>query len=62
MKCPYCGMDNNRVYAHAGKSENSKWFELVERYNTESVVRRRRVCLSCDKKFVTVEVYDGKDK
>ena len=62
MKCPYCKSDNNKVYAHAGKGENSKWAELVKRYNTESVVRRYRLCLSCDKTFTTVEVYDGNEK
>lgn len=62
MKCPYCKSDNNRVYAHAGKGENSKWNELAQIYGTESVTRRYRKCLACGKRFSTVEVYDGNEK
>ena len=42
MKCPYCGEDNTQV--------------VDTRENEEGdTVRRRRRCLSCDKRFTTYE-------
>ncbi|MBN1502616.1 transcriptional repressor NrdR [Candidatus Woesearchaeota archaeon] len=42
MKCPYCGSSKSRV---------------LDKRNTEndSVIRRRRVCLSCQKRYTTYE-------
>lgn len=43
MKCPYCGIDNNRVYGHGVELEFS--------------YKRYRKCLSCGRNFKTYEYY-----
>ncbi|MFP4104607.1 MAG: transcriptional regulator NrdR [Phycisphaerae bacterium] len=42
MQCPFCGQDNDKV-VDSRSSEGGK------------VVRRRRECLSCDRRFTTYE-------
>ncbi len=42
MKCPYCGEDNDRVVDSRSMSEGA-------------IVRRRRECLICQKRFSTYE-------
>jgi len=42
MRCPFCGFDNSKVVDSRSKS-NGK------------IIRRRRECLSCNKRFTTKE-------
>ena len=42
MKCPYCGKDNNRVVDSRSTDDNS-------------LIRRRRICDACGKRFTTYE-------
>ncbi len=48
MKCPYCGYDETKV------------IETREVGDT-GVIRRRRACLSCEKRFTTYERVEGLD-
>ena len=45
MKCPYCGEDDTKVIDSRGQEDNS-------------VIRRRRLCESCGKRFTTYERID----
>lgn len=40
MKCPFCTFENSKV---------------VDKRDTENIIRRRRECLSCGKRFTTYE-------
>ena len=42
MKCPYCSADNDKVIDSRPADDNSS-------------IRRRRVCISCGKRFTTYE-------
>ncbi len=42
MKCPYCGEDNDKVVDSRSMSEGA-------------IVRRRRECIHCEKRFTTYE-------
>ena len=42
MKCPFCNHDNTRVIDSRPAEENNS-------------IRRRRVCLACERKFTTME-------
>ena len=45
MKCPFCGADNDRVVdTRAGENQ--------------SVIRRRRECLECRRRFTTYETVE----
>lgn len=48
MKCPKCGMNNERCVNSAVQQDNR--------------VYRQRLCLSCGNKFVTYEVYAPDNK
>lgn len=45
MKCPFCGVDDNKVVDSRSDAEGS-------------IIRRRRVCLNCQKRFTTHEQVD----
>lgn len=42
MKCPFCGLDNDKVLDSRAGDEGSS-------------IRRRRLCLECDRRFTTYE-------
>lgn len=42
MKCPFCGRDNDKVIDSRGGEDGS-------------AIRRRRMCLECDRRFTTYE-------
>ena len=42
MKCPFCGCEKTKI---------------VDSRNQKGKKRRRRVCLSCKRRFSTMEVY-----
>ena len=42
MRCPYCKHDNDRVIDSRGSEDGS-------------AIRRRRICLHCDRRFTTYE-------
>ena len=46
MKCPYCGHSESKVIDSRPADENSS-------------IRRRRVCLSCSKRFTTYETVES---
>ena len=43
MKCPYCGFDESKV---------------IDSRPTEESIRRRRECISCQKRFTTHEIVE----
>ena len=45
MRCPFCGEENTKVIDSRGQEDNS-------------VIRRRRLCESCGKRFTTYERID----
>lgn len=45
MKCPYCGFEESKVIDSRPTDENEK-------------IRRRRECMSCQKRFTTYEVVE----
>ncbi|MEW6105795.1 MAG: transcriptional regulator NrdR, partial [Bacillota bacterium] len=45
MKCPYCGHPDSRVVDSRATDEGS-------------AIRRRRECVSCERRFTTYEVVD----
>ncbi len=47
MRCPYCGNDSDRVVDSRSRNEGR-------------VIRRRRLCNICDKRFITVEEIEQK--
>ena len=48
MRCPYCGQDNDRVIDSRPSKNNT-------------IIRRRRECDSCTKRFTTYEVIEEMD-
>ena len=46
MKCPYCGFDESKVIDSRPTDEGSR-------------IRRRRECLSCQKRFTTYEIIES---
>ena len=60
MKCPYCGADGARVVSSISKanaSGNIKRSE-VERLSSEGdYIIRKRICMDCFEKFMTIERY-----
>jgi transcriptional repressor NrdR len=46
MKCPKCGIDDDKVLDSRGAREGA-------------AIRRRRECLSCKKRFTTYEIIDA---
>ena len=47
MKCPFCGKDSDRVVDSRSRNEGR-------------MIRRRRLCLECGRRFVTVEEIEDK--
>ncbi len=47
MRCPYCGNDSDRVVDSRSKNEGR-------------VIRRRRLCNICERRFITVEEIEQK--
>lgn len=47
MKCPYCGKNNDKVV------DSRSW-------NQGKAIKRRRLCLSCRRRFVTLEEIEDK--
>ena len=47
MRCPYCGHNKNRVVDTRSR-------------NNGKVTRRRRLCLSCERRFITIEEIEDK--
>ena len=47
MICPYCGKDSDRVVDTRSRNEGR-------------IVRRRRLCQHCDRRFITVEEIEDK--
>ncbi len=47
MRCPYCGKDNDRVVDSRSRFSGR-------------VIRRRRLCTECGKKFITIEEVEDK--
>ncbi len=45
MKCPFCDVDRDKVIDSRGSEDGS-------------AIRRRRLCLSCDRRFTTYERYE----
>lgn len=48
MKCPFCGMDNDRVINTRASQEGH-------------IVRRRRECFNCNRRYNTAERFDEAD-
>jgi len=46
MKCPFCGYEESRVIDSRPTDEGER-------------IRRRRECLSCQKRFTTYEIVDS---
>lgn len=47
MRCPYCGHNQNRVVDTRSR-------------NNGKAIRRRRLCLACERRFITVEEIEDK--
>jgi len=47
MRCPYCGKDSDKVVDTRSRNEGR-------------VIRRRRLCLNCARRFITVEEIEDK--
>lgn len=47
MKCPYCQHNHNRVLDTRSR-------------NKDKTIRRRRLCLDCNRRFITVETIENK--
>ena len=47
MRCPYCGHNQNRVVDTRSR-------------NNGKAIRRRRLCLTCERRFITVEEIEDK--
>lgn len=47
MRCPYCGQDTDRVVDTRPRNDGR-------------VIRRRRLCLKCERRFITVEEIEDK--
>jgi transcriptional repressor NrdR len=47
MRCPYCGKDNDKVVDTRSRDDGR-------------AVRRRRLCLSCGRRFITTEEIEDK--
>ncbi len=47
MRCPYCGKDNDKVIDTRTRNDGK-------------AIRRRRLCLSCGRKFITIEEIEDK--
>ena len=48
MHCPYCGKDNDKVV------DSRSW-------NNGKAIRRRRYCLTCNRRFTTLEEIEDKN-
>lgn len=48
MRCPYCGKDSDRVVDTRSRNEGR-------------IVRRRRLCQHCERRFITVEEIEDKE-
>jgi len=47
MRCPYCGQDHDKVVDSRSRNEGR-------------IIRRRRLCLNCDRRFITREEIEDK--
>jgi transcriptional repressor NrdR len=47
MRCPFCGIDQDRVVDTRSREDGR-------------VIRRRRLCENCDRRFITVEEIENK--
>ena len=47
MRCPYCGQDSDKVVDTRSRNEGR-------------AIRRRRLCLKCNRRFITVEEIEDK--
>ena len=47
MRCPYCGQDDDKVVDSRSRNEGR-------------IIRRRRLCLQCDRRFITREEIEDK--
>jgi len=47
MRCPYCGNDDDKVVDSRSRNEGR-------------IIRRRRLCLKCDRRFITREEIEDK--
>ena len=47
MRCPFCGMDDDKVVDSRSRDEGR-------------MIRRRRVCLNCERRFSTLEEIEDK--
>ena len=47
MRCPYCGKDNDRVVDTRSREDGK-------------LIRRRRLCINCDRRFITTEEIETK--
>lgn len=60
MKCPYCGADGARVTSSISKINargNIKRAEVEKLEVEKDFVIRKRVCMDCFEKFMTIERY-----
>ena len=47
MRCPFCGKDDDKVVDSRSRNEGR-------------IIRRRRQCLNCDRRFITIEEIEDK--
>lgn len=47
MKCPYCGEDEDKVVDTRSRDDGK-------------AIRRRRQCLKCERRFITIEIVEDK--
>ena len=47
MKCPYCGQDEDKVVDTRSRDDGK-------------AIRRRRLCLECERRFITIEEIEDK--